>query len=367
MFNLGDRTFKSVPQALSKTILDRLVQRIDEYLADVRGPFLIALHGGEPTLWSEESFAHLGDRVRKLRDRGHQIEVSLQTNLYQPLSPTLIKILRSMGVKIGVSLDGPLRWNDLRRVNHAGRGSYARVIGNLSRLMEHDSDIVGGILAVADPDIPPADFFDWLKALPVKRSDVLWPIEFSQDNPPWRRSSRGAYRVSPRYGSWMAEVFRLWWEEDDPSLEIRSFKMAVEVLLGGTRHTDSMVNDKLEMFVVNTDGRVEYPDYLRATSAGARPTGLSIDHNSIHEIARERIFSALSNLQSLIPADCKLCRHKMVCGGGFLPGRTSANTVIAAEPSVLCHDQERFFDEVQRLVQNELMNVDPPSDRRVYS
>lgn len=351
MFNLGDRTFESVPLFLGDSLVDQLLERIADYVGTSREPFLIALHGGEPSLWPVTSFSRFAESIEALRARGLVIEVSLQTNLYRPLPAELLPLLRRLGIRLGVSLDGPPAWNDRHRVNHAGRGSSAAVLRNVARLVgSGDGDLLGGFLAVANPDIPPGLMLEWLDGLPVRRADVLWPIGYNRDDPPWAEVGLAAYRRAPRYGRWMAELFERWWERDDPTLHIRSFHYAVQTMLGGERHPDSLVNDTLDMFVVNTDGRVEYPDYLRATAAGSRDTGLNIRTHSLFDIEREPIFQRLLRLRDAIPGECLPCEHRAVCGGGFLAGRASSAAPITPRRSVLCYDQRAFFDTVSRLV-----------------
>jgi uncharacterized protein len=365
MFNLGDRTFTTVPRYFSRDDTDLLLSRIAEYLAGGSEPFLIAIHGGEPTLWPEDHFEHFAQGVERLRRDGLDLQVSLQSNLYSPLSRPLRTFLRRLDVRIGISLDGPASWNDAHRVNHAGRGSSQRVLRNLARLVdEGDSDLIGGFLCVANPDIPPGDFLGWLDALPVRRADILWPIEYSYDRPPWADAGRSAYARSPRYGRWMAELFEAWWERDDPELYIRSFAYCVEALLGGRRHTDAFVNDTLDMFVVNTDGRVEYPDYLRGTAAGSRATGLHLGSHSIAQVEAHPVFRRLLSLHESLPESCRGCRHETICGGGFLAGRTSRDRLICDGPSVLCPDQMWFFDTVDRLVRGAAVAAGYPGEAR---
>ena len=357
MFNLTDRTYHHIPREMPLEVMRVLLMRIADYVAFHNVPhFNLALHGGEPTLWPEAHFFALLDQVAELRARGIRLEISIQTNLLKLPSEGLLCALYNAGIRLGVSIDGPQMFNDSRRYDHARRGSYRRIIRNVEALSDRISpDAIGGFLCVADPAILPEHFFDWVLGLPLRKIDVLWPIEFNHFNPPWGASGETAYRERPRFGAWFSDLFHLWWRHDDPNVHIRMFDDAIRLLLGGAGHSDFFRNREVGMFAVNTDGRVEYPDYLRAGPSGAIETNISILNTSIDALHDDPIFRSLLQLDALLPQECCTCPHVDLCGGGFLPGRvTAAPSLISPRQSVLCFDQKLFFDTVRSLLEEEL-------------
>ena len=366
MFNKDDQTYKVVPKYLDIETLNSVLDLCEQSAERRDGDFCLVLHGGEPTLWPVESFRYLAERVADIQSRNPGFELSLQTNLLRPLPEGLIQSLRKMRCKIGVSCDGPALWNDQNRYDHAGRGSYYRIMQNIAKLeREGHGELIGGFLCVANPEIEPLSFFEWIQQLPVKRLDILWPIDFYQESPPWADGARDIYARQPRYGRWMSQLYALWWENDDPEIDIRQFRSTLNVRLGGVGHIDSLVNDRLDMFVVNTDGRIEYPDYLRATPAGSRATQLNIRTCSLEDIAADSIYAQLFELRAHLPLACHHCRHRRLCGGGFLPGRASALQPISNERSVLCADQYHYFSTVERLLQQTITIADKDLRREV--
>ena len=179
------------------------------------------------------------------------------------LSQTLISLLAANSVKIGFSLDGPASANDASRLNLAGRGSYGMVLRTVRRLLsEGHADLVTGFLSVAQPSVAPSDYLDWVATLPVTRINLIWPIEYNWATPPWGAGGRSDYHAAPVFGTWLASLFREWWRRDDPGLHIELFWETITTLLGGSMHTDVLVNDSIRSFVVNTDGGYEYSDYF---------------------------------------------------------------------------------------------------------
>jgi uncharacterized protein len=193
----------------------------------------------------------------------------------------------------------------------------------------------------------------WVESLPLRRIDVLWPLEFHASSPPWKPGEEDEYRQAPRYGKWFAELFREWWKRNDPSLYIRSFKTQVALLQHGAHRVnagDFFRNRQLGMFVVNTDGAFELHDYLRVAGDSVTRTPYGVQTHGISDLHRDTSFDRLLHLDRELPRKCAGCRHVEICGGGFLPGRAQVGNLISSEPSVLCHDQFYFFSEVASLV-----------------
>lgn len=363
MFNLTDKTYLQMPRQMSISIACDLVDKVIEYLnSQGQSEFLICLHGGEPTLWPSESFERLLGKISEYNLQGYSLSVSMQTNLYSLPSNNILNLLRSTKIKLGVSLDGPQAYHDRHRFTRSRQGTYSHIIANLRRLEEQGySDLFGGFLCVANPDIPPQEFWNWVKQLPVTNLDILWPIQFNQANPPWINDSEHEYLISPRYGIWFAEVFELWWNEDNPKFFVRLFDNLVKIFLAGNgiSHVDSLVNDQLNMFVVNVDGSIEYPDYLRAAEGGSISTGLNICSDSISDFVQDSVFGRLFRLNAYLPKDCQTCLFQEVCGGGFLPGRSLPGGVISDMKSVMCHDQYYFFEHAFALINKRINTLLP--------
>jgi uncharacterized protein len=360
MFNQADQTFARMPVRMALSTALRLLDRICEYYP--RGeaePFSIVLHGGEPMLWPEANFVGLLTQIAQRRAQGWNIDVAVQTNLVQPIAPILLALFREHRVSLGVSLDGPRDMNDAARVDRLGRGTYDRVMANVNRMLaDGDSQLIGGFLSVANPSLPAQEFLAWVRSLPVSKVDVLWPIEFNWRHPPWRLGGASRYAAQPRYGAWYAELFRAWWALDDPNLTIRFFNNLLHVALGGRGHIDALVNDSYNMFVVNTDGSYEYPDYLRVAGDGSSCTPYHIDTDGIDRLACDALFARLLNLRAELPTKCTDCRHRAICGGGFLPGRSDVKEGIAQRESVLCADQLHFFDTALGIIESSLQERD---------
>jgi len=365
MFNLADKTHLRVPGLLSVGAALRTLDRIAAHAEAVREPeFRLVLHGGEPTLWPLQNFEALLSRVRQLRTAGLDLRLSMQTNAYK-IDPALLPLLAEHKVSVGISIDGPAIYNDRFRIDHSGRGSYDRVMANTRAIIAAGyRSLIGGFLTVAQPEMDPAMFLEWAGQLPVPRVDVLWPIEFHHGNPPWRGLDAGSYANSPRYGKWFAHLFDLWWQRDDPTLHIRLFFQIVERMLGSGVHSDAIVNDEAPMFVVNTDGGIEYPDYFRAYADSGSRTCFNVFHHDLRELTDDPGFAYCLSLKDRLPEGCRSCPQVDVCGGGFLPGRMMRGEWPPTRESVLCADQKYFFSHIQSILAPHLARLSMPAAAR---
>ena len=119
---------------------------------------------------------------------------------------------------------------------------------------------------------------------------------------------------------------------------------------GAAQHSDSIGNDHVDMFVVNTDGVVEYPDYLRVHRDGGSRTKFRIDETNLDDLLKDDIFDALLHLRKNLPDECNSCDVMDLCGGGFLPGRCVDQSMELRVRSVLCFDQYYFFTGVVKVI-----------------
>jgi uncharacterized protein len=336
---MGDKTFQNVPKNIERDVVDKFAIELGAHIWRHKlKRFHITLHGGEPSILPSKEYEYL---LKTLREYcGAHITISVQTNGYA-WKKDFLQITDKYGATLGISIDGPEEHNDAYRLNHAGRGSYRAIMRNVDTILASEyAHLLRGFLCVVNPDISTDEFFEWVKRLPLTRINLLWPIEPNYDAKP---------QFVGQVGRWMADLFTKWYEYDDPKIYIPLFFQVIANSFGSSKHSDQIVNDTMDMCVVNTDGRVEFPDYFRDKGEHAVDSGYNIKTHTLDEIATDPRFEALFNLKDYCPKACDECSVKSICGGGFLANRISKGTTIIEDlgnKSVMCVDHKILYETI---------------------
>ncbi|WP_328940731.1 radical SAM protein [Streptomyces sp. NBC_00250] len=113
----------------------------------------LMFHGGEPML----RFGQIRELVEfaelRATEVGASVHFTVQTN-GRHFTEDVVAFLRRYAFTVGVSLDGPQDINDRHRVDHRGRGTFARIAENFDRFPEFMRDEVGYISVVGTDTTP---------------------------------------------------------------------------------------------------------------------------------------------------------------------------------------------------------------------
>lgn len=96
----------------------------------------LVLFGGEPLLNMPAVEAAVEEAEREGARTGKRVQISLTTN-GTLLKPQIISFLHQHRVAVAISLDGPPDLHDANRPDAAGKGSYAKILPNLQRLLQN--------------------------------------------------------------------------------------------------------------------------------------------------------------------------------------------------------------------------------------
>jgi uncharacterized protein len=204
MYNHEDQSWRHQPKVIANDVLDATLAAMREE-CERRGPrhrMTLALHGGEPTLVGTRRFAAIA-------------ALTVQTNAVL-LSPAWSETFRAHDVRVSVSLDGPPEIHDAARVDHRGRGSYARTVAGLELLI--DGGLAPKVLSVVHPGRSGAAAYRHLRSLGITRIDFLLP-DVTHDSKP--RLYPAAGPGTTPVADFLVSAFDAWLDEDDPSVEVR--------------------------------------------------------------------------------------------------------------------------------------------------
>ncbi|MFD2350510.1 FxsB family cyclophane-forming radical SAM/SPASM peptide maturase [Nonomuraea ferruginea] len=338
VYTKADQSWNSRPRAMSEEIVARTAGRIAEHarfhrLDDVR----IVLHGGEPLLAGRPLLGRLLSILRDALSFVPEVDIRIHTNGLL-LDEGFCDLFAEHGVRVGVSLDGDRRANDLHRRYADGRGSYDQVSRAL-RLLQSRPGIYGGILCTIDLANDPANVYRALLRFEPPHVDFLLPHATWDDPPP-----RPAGRPAP-YADWLLSVFRLW-EEGGRPVDVRLFNSIIRTTHGRSSLTEAIGLEPSALVVIETDGTYEQVDSLKVAYEGAAGTGMNVFSHDLDAVAAHPGVVARRTGLAGLSRICRECPVVSSCGGGLYPHRYRSGAGFD-EPSVFCPDLYKLITNVR--------------------
>jgi len=320
-----------------------LLDRLYEGLTEVASPrCTIIWHGGEPTFAGPAYLRSAIEHQAILRQRGIVVQNCLQTNATR-LTDEWCELFRQYGVRPSISLDGPPTFHDRYRRTRSGHPTYGRARRGLDLLRKHD--VRHGLLVVVTRSmVPHADqVFDWLQSEEIRHVDLLpcFEPELIVD---------GRQHLSPtpdEYGRFMTDLFDRWWLNDDPGLDIRTFRDVLRSLVGGQPYVCSWRGSCSWIVSVNERGEV----YPCARYHGLPDTSLgSLTTDTLSDLIRGRKHQELRLRMESGQQDCRTCRWLSACGGGCPFARYALRQDFSS-PYYYCRSRQLMFEHISRRVE----------------
>jgi uncharacterized protein len=330
MYNLQDRTYRDQPPSMPDEVRDCLITRIRSHAARHGfGRVHLILHGGEPLLFGKARLAAWVSAVRAGLAPAVEPFFSMQSNGVL-IDDEWVDLLADLGVRIGISVDGPREIHDRHRLDRRGRGSFDQVIAAIRLLQRHPRgpEVFSTVMAVVDTTIPPADVFETWQFLDVPGFDLSMPHANYEHPPPVGSLS---------YGEWLVEFFDLWWRQNRPDRHVRYFENMLRMYFGFPFSTDNIGGKPVDVVVIETDGSIEPTDAFKSCFDGATKLGLNVLDNELDDVADSPLVQVFQRGAEGLCAGCQACHLRDVCGGGYMPHRYSSVNGFD-NPSVYCAD-----------------------------
>lgn len=334
VYEMADQSWRGLPRRMSAAVADKAVQRIAEHagrhgLASVD----VILHGGEPLLAGAEWLDQLVGSLRASVPA--QVNVAVQTNgtlLDRPMLTTL----KSLGISIGVSLDGDADATGRHRRYANGRSSFDSVADGLDRLGSPEfQQCYSGILCTVDVENDPVATYEALLKFAPPAVDLLLPHANWSSGPP-----------AAGYADWLICVFERWYGAPRQETEIRLFRELIQLILGNPGEVEGIGLLPSTLIVVDTDGAIKQLDSLSSAYPGAADTGRDVSSSGFDDVFDHPTTVARQIGAEALSPECRACPVMEICGGGLYPHRYKAEDGFR-NPSVYCADLLRLITHVR--------------------
>ncbi len=345
VYNLADQRWRLQPHFMSEEVARQTARRIFEHLrAHDKNDFRIVLHGGEPLLGGLSHLQMVMDVIDSTFE-GFDYTVGMQSNGLL-FTPEIGEFMLSRRMNVGVSLDGPPKYNDVYRVDHQGRPSSAMLEARLATLLsERYRKVFAGFLCVINIDNDPVEVTDYLLSFDPSGVDFLFPLDNHDRRPHGKEHDLNA---TP-YGDWLIDSFDRWWERA-PHVPVRIFDSIVRQSFGAPSLVESLGLDPIDLVVVETNGEIEGVDSLKGAFDGATRLGYNVFEHDFDTVARD---AAVQRRQLGLGEVCETCRQCPVvpiCGGGYVPHRYSSARGFD-NPSVYSSDLMKLILHIREVAQ----------------
>lgn len=331
VYRAADQGWRNQPTVMAEETAAWAAHRIAEHakaheLAGVH----VVLHGGEPLLAGAARLGQIAGTLREQLAGVCELDLRVHTNGVL-LEEDLCEVFDAHGIRVGISIDGDRAANDRHRRYANGRSSYDRVVHAIG-LLRNDRyrHLFLGLLCTIDLANDPLTVYDALLAHDPPRIDFL-PPHATWESPPMRPPGAPA-----AYADWLIPIFDRW-NSSGRSIDIRLFDSVIRTTRGQRSRTEAIGLAPSDLIVIETDGRYEQADSLKAAYDGAPATGCNVFRHSLDEVSRHEGIRARQLGLGGLCEQCRRCPVVASCGGGLYAHRYRSGTGFA-NPSVYCPD-----------------------------
>lgn len=344
VYEMADQAWRHLPRRMPKAVAGRVVERIAEHVRRHDLPSVeVILHGGEPLLAGPGWLTELTGSLRASVPA--RVNIGVQTN-GTLLRPGMLEVLRDLGIRVGVSLDGDAEATGRHRRYAHGGNSFDDVAEGLHLLASPEfRDIYAGLLCTIDVDNDPVATYEALLTFTPPALDLLLPHANWSSPPP-----------GSGYADWLITVFERWYAAPEQETSIRLFSELIQLVLGQPGAVEGLGLVPSTLVVVDTDGAIKQLDSLSSTYPGAADTGRHVLTDSFDDVLDHPTTVARQIGADALSAQCRACPVMRICGGGLYPHRYRRGDGFR-NPSVYCADLERLITHVADRVTTDIARV----------
>lgn len=354
IYRMADQTWKSRPRLITTNTIDTATSRIGEHVSrHGLQRVTVILHGGEPLLAGRHALEYVASAVRRELPKSVLVDLRIQTNGVL-LDDELFRTLRSLQIRVGVSIDGGPAHHNRHRHRSDGHGSYAATARGLRLLGQPENrDLYAGLLCVVDTRNDPVGVYEALLEFSPPALDFLLPHGNWSAPPPGSSRRTG----DTPYAEWLIAAFDRWYGSPRQETAVRLFQELINLLLGGRSRTEQVGLSPVAFVVIDTDGSFQQVDSLKSADEGVAEVGLNVFDHSVDRVLRHPDVRSRQLGLDALGECCRRCGVVRVCGGGNYAHRYRRGHGFR-QPSVYCSDLQRLIHHIAARVQADLEDGD---------
>jgi uncharacterized protein len=313
---------------------DEVLEAAISSLLHISGHPTISWHGGEPMLAGLSFYKKAATLIQRHK-HGKVVRNQIQTNATL-VTPEFAAYFKANNFSVGVSLDGPRETHDAHRRDHAGRGTFDRVMRGVAIL--RDANVDPAVTATVSKDNVNSivETYDFLVAEGFRQ------IRFS----PVFVADESTFGIEPEdWGDALVRVFDRWFDKEDSDIHVRDIE---QVLAWTLEEPIALCNGNhgcLNWVSVAPNGDLYPCEYFR----GDYSYGNILTHG-LGEIEETKEFDNYRKMLTTPPQECSSCRFIRFCGNGCSGTRVTNGESDPRGVDAFCASKKILFEHIERVL-----------------
>jgi uncharacterized protein len=310
-FNSPDQSYKTHSKTVSEDTIFDLIKFLNEGVTELNIKYLsIDLHGGEPLILPKKKLKRI---CKLLKDNLHvkNLELRLQTNAML-VDAGWISIFHEFDIKVSSSLDGSKELHDKYRIDFKGKGTYDATVIGIKKLQEAAKDGLinsPGVICVVNPELNAKEVFNlFVNDLGFSVLEFLLP-DFTYNSKEKNFSSEA-------YGLFLSELYKIWFSNDNPNIQIRVLNSVTSLILGGKSLVAGYGTIIPNVITISSNGHIGPDDTIRVCGEDYIDYSTTINTSKLSTYFNSEKYIAYKKAISEISPTCLNCCWYKLCGGG---------------------------------------------------
>ncbi len=327
---------RSVP-SMGIMSMETLKTMVDKALTFADGDCSFAFQGGEPSLAGLDFFRSFTNYVNTHPNpKKVRVHYSFQTNGYN-LNEEWAKWFAENQVLVGISLDGPKEIHDRYRVDHAGKGTYQRVMSSIRLFDKYHVDYNILTVVTSATSRHGQQVYNFFK-----KNDFRYQQYIECLDPIGEIQGGHEYSLTPeRYEEFLKTIFDSWYLDMKAGRYVynRYFENLIMIITRQGPESCNMRGVCGAQWVIEADGSV-YPCDFYALDEWYLG---NINTDSMEEMEDRRQTLGFIEWSKQIPDDCKKCRYFALCRNGCRRNREPV-TKNSTQKNYFCSAYKNFLE-----------------------
>lgn len=318
------------------------------------GDITMLWHAGEPLVLPPAYYERAIKIASANQPQTCRFRHNFQTNATL-LTDEYIDLIKTYGVSVGVSMDGPRELHDRNRVTRAGEGTFDKAMQGVDRIRQAGIPFT----AICVLTIESLDHADDIYAFFKQLGCVSIGFNIDELEAVHTTTTMAGREAEDKYKSFLKRIHQLVLNDRRP-LRIREFEEVSEHLAGSffARETRSTENNPLSIISVDADGYIYTfsPEFVDIESK--KYNNFKIGH--VNEIDFKKLyfqdtFSKINqDIQQGVDQCRQTCSYFDTCGGGTPSNKYFENNDLISTETNFCRFKKKLFvDTIHEILQEQ--------------